>query len=122
MKNTDYRLYLPIMKTWQSIRPFKAGFVGETHRHDRVFKSRRCASPKPTFRVIAREALIIPGFIIMFFGNRTDYKLVCRVFLVVLGVMMLHAAIHLLPNKIAVFIYSTHHEFRSIKTSDLDRI
>jgi hypothetical protein len=35
----------------------------------------------------------------------------------VLGFMLAHFATHLLPNTIAEFIYSSHHEYHSVKPS-----
>lgn len=44
-----------------------------------------------------------------------------RLFLTVLGFMLAHFATHILPNTLAEFIYSSHHEYHSVKPSGLHR-
>ena len=44
-----------------------------------------------------------------------------KLFLVMLGFMLTHFATHLLPNTLAEFIYSSHHEYHLVKSSGVPR-
>lgn len=79
------------------------------------------ASIDTYLHIIGIELLVILSTIQSLLDNQTHKRTLSTVFLAVLGFMLAHFAVHLLPGKIAAFIYSSHHEFRSIKSSGSGR-
>jgi len=79
------------------------------------------ASLDTYLHIIGIELLAILFIVLPLLDNRSHKRALSTVFLVVMGFMLAHFATHLLPGKIAAFIYSSHHEYRSVKTSGLDR-
>jgi hypothetical protein len=79
------------------------------------------ASIDTYIHVIGIELLAILSIVVPLLEDKTQKCALSTVFLAVLGFMLAHLATHWLPEKIASFIYSSHHEYRSIKTSGLDR-
>lgn len=79
------------------------------------------ASIDTYIHIIGIELLAILAIVVPLLDDKTHKRSLSKVFLAVLGFMLAHFATHLLPNKIADFIYSTQHEYRSVKTSGLNR-
>jgi len=79
------------------------------------------ASLDTYLHIIGIELLVILAVVVPLLDNSAHKRHLSTAFLAVLGFMLAHFATHLLPNKIAAFIYSSHQEYRSIKTSDLNR-
>lgn len=79
------------------------------------------ASIDTYLHLIGIELLAILAVVVRLSDDKSQKRTLSTVFLAVLGFMLAHFATHLLPNKIADFIYSTQHEYRSIKTSGLNR-
>lgn len=79
------------------------------------------ASIDTYLHIIGIELLAILSIVLPLLDDKAHKRVLSTVFLVVLGFMLAHFATHLLPNKIAGFIYSSHHEYRSLKTSGQDR-
>jgi hypothetical protein len=79
------------------------------------------ASIDTYLHIIGIELLVILAIVVPLLDDKAYKRTLSTVFVAVLGFMLAHFAIHLLPNKIAAFIYSTQHEYGSIKTSGLDR-
>ncbi|OAI18009.1 hypothetical protein A1359_05245 [Methylomonas lenta] len=71
--------------------------------------------------IIGIELLAILLIVVPLLSNQIHKRALSTVFVVVLGFMLAHFATHLLPNKIATFIYSSHHEYRSIKSPNINR-
>ncbi|MDD2737620.1 MAG: hypothetical protein PHR94_01675 [Methylomonas lenta] len=71
--------------------------------------------------IIGIELLAILAIVVPLLDDKTHKHTLSTVFVVVLGFMLAHFATHLLPNKIAAFIYSSHHEYRSIKSPNINR-
>lgn len=79
------------------------------------------ASLDSYLHLIGIELLAILSIVLPLLDNQAHKRALSSVFLAVLGFMLAHFATHLLPSKIAAFIYGSHHEYRSIKTSGLDK-
>ncbi|WAR46195.1 hypothetical protein [Methylomonas rapida] len=79
------------------------------------------ASIDTYLHIIGIELLAILSIVLRLLDDKAYKRALSTVFLVVLGFMLAHFATHLVPGKIAAFIYSSHHQYRSIKTSGLDR-
>jgi len=79
------------------------------------------ASLDTFLHIIAIEMLAILAVVNRLSEDKPLKRFFSTAFLAVLGFMLAHFATHLLPGKIAAFIYSSHHEYRSVKTSGLDR-
>jgi hypothetical protein len=71
--------------------------------------------------IIVIELLAILAIVLAFIDKGKTKCVLTRLFLTVLGFMLAHLATHLLPSKIASFIYSSHHDYHSIKPSGLHR-
>lgn len=79
------------------------------------------ASLDTFLHIIAIEMLAILAVVHRLSEDKPLKRFFSTAFLAVLGFMLAHFATHLLPGKIAAFIYSSHHEYRSVKTSGLNR-
>lgn len=79
------------------------------------------ASADTYLHIIGIELLAILAIVVPLLDDKGHKRVLSTVFLVVLGFMLAHFATHLLPGKIADFIYSSHHEYRSIKTTGWHR-
>lgn len=79
------------------------------------------ASLDTFLHIIAIEILAILSIVVRLSEDKPLKRFFSTAFLAVLGFMLAHFATHLLPGKIAAFIYSSHHEYRSVKTSGLNR-
>jgi hypothetical protein len=66
--------------------------------------------------LIGIELLAILAVVLYLVEAERLKLIVSRLFLTVLGFMLAHFATHALPNQIANFVYSSHHEYRSIKS------
>jgi hypothetical protein len=71
--------------------------------------------------LIGIELLAILAIVLPLIDADKTKRALSRLFLTVLGFMLAHFAMHLLPNKIAEFIYSSHHEYHSVKPSGRHR-
>lgn len=79
------------------------------------------ASLDSYLHLIGIELLAILAIVLVLINAGKTKRALSRLFLIVLGFMLAHFATHALPNKIAGFIYSSHHEYHSIKPSGLPR-
>lgn len=79
------------------------------------------ASLDTYLHIIGIELLAVLTIVLPLLDDPAPKRALSTVFLAVLGFMLAHFATHLLPSKIAAFIYSSHHEYRSIKTSGPNR-
>ena len=75
------------------------------------------ASLDTYLHIIGIELLAILSIVLPLLDNRSHKRALSTVFLVVMGFMLAHFATHLLPDTIAGFIYSSHHEYHSVKFS-----
>ncbi len=66
--------------------------------------------------IIVVEMIVILAVVLPYMENKAPKQVVSKLLLLLLGFMFIHIATHLLPNKIASFIYSSHHEFNAKKT------
>lgn len=71
--------------------------------------------------LIGIELLAMLAIVLALIDAGQTKRALSRLFLTVLGFMFAHFAAHLLPNKIAGFIYSSPHEYHSVKPSGLLR-
>jgi hypothetical protein len=71
--------------------------------------------------LIGIELLAMLAIVLALIDTGKTKRALSRLFLTVLGFMLAHFAMHLLPNTIAGFIYSSHHEYHSVKPSGLHR-
>lgn len=71
--------------------------------------------------IIGIELLAIMAIVLPLIDADKTKRALSRLFLTVLGFMLAHVATHLLPDTIAGFIYSSHHEYHSVKPSGLHR-
>ncbi|QPK61480.1 hypothetical protein IVG45_11240 [Methylomonas sp. LL1] len=74
------------------------------------------ASIDTYLHIIGIELLAMLAIVLPLLDDKVHKRALSTVFLAVQGFMLAHFATHLLPSKIAAFIYSSHHEYRSIKT------
>ncbi|WP_150046232.1 MULTISPECIES: hypothetical protein [Methylomonas] len=65
--------------------------------------------------LIGAELLIILGAVIPLLDDKTHKRALTLVFSAVLGFMLAHFISHVLPNRLADFIYSSHRDYRSLK-------
>lgn len=70
--------------------------------------------------VIGLELLTILGLVTPLLNEKASKRVLSSALLLVLAFMLMHFVTHLLPDKIADFIYSAHHSYRSIKTTGMD--
>ncbi|OAI09442.1 hypothetical protein A1353_03805 [Methylomonas methanica] len=75
------------------------------------------ASIDSYLHLIGIELLVILAIVGYLIEADLPKRVVSRLFLTVLGFMLAHFATHALPNKIAGFIYSSKHEYHSIKSA-----
>ena len=66
--------------------------------------------------IIVVEMIVILAIVRPFMENKAPKQIVSKLLLLLLGFMLFHITTHLLPNKIAGFIYSSHPEFNVNKT------
>ncbi len=66
--------------------------------------------------LIGLEMLIILGVVIPLLDCKAHKRALSAAFALVLGFMLAHFVSHVLPNRLADFIYSSHHDYRSLKT------
>lgn len=67
--------------------------------------------------ILGAELLVILAIVLPYIENRFQKQVALRLFLLLLGCMLAHLTMHLIPNKIASFIYSSHHEFNAKNTT-----
>ena len=79
------------------------------------------ASLDSYLHIIGIELLAMLAIVLSLLDNQVHKRVLSTAFLAVLGFMLAHFATHLLPGKIAAFIYSSHHEYRSLKFSGYHR-
>ena len=79
------------------------------------------ASLDTYLHIITVEMLAILAVVQRLSEDKPLKRVFSTAFLALLGFMLAHFATHLLPTKIAAFIYSSHHEYHSIKNSGLNR-
>jgi hypothetical protein len=71
--------------------------------------------------LIGAEVLIILGIVIPLLDDKTHKRALSIVFAAVLGLMLAHFVSHVLPKRLASFIYSSHHAYRSLQTQKTER-
>ncbi|OQW78716.1 MAG: hypothetical protein BVN35_03415 [Proteobacteria bacterium ST_bin11] len=74
------------------------------------------ASIDSYLHLIGLELLAILAIVLSLVDAKLPRLILSRLFLTILGFMLAHFATHALPNKIAGFIYSSKHEYHSIKS------
>lgn len=79
------------------------------------------ASLDSYLHIIGIELLAMLAIFLSLLDSQVHKRALSMGFMAVLGFMLAHFATHLLPSKIAAFIYSSHHEYRSLKSSGYDR-
>lgn len=65
--------------------------------------------------LICLELLVILGVVIPLLNHKVHKQILSAAFALVLGFMLAHFVSHVLPNRLADFIYSSHHDYRSLK-------
>lgn len=65
--------------------------------------------------LISAEVLIILGIVIPLLDDKTHKRALSGAFVLVFGFMLAHFVSHVLPNRLADFIYSSHRDYRSMK-------
>lgn len=71
--------------------------------------------------IIGIELLAMLAIVLALIDAGKTKRTLSRLFLTVLGFMLVHLAAHILPNTLAEFVYSSHHEYHSVKPSGLHR-
>lgn len=66
--------------------------------------------------IIVVEMIVILAIVLPHIENKAPKQIVSKLLLLLVGFMLVHIATHLLLNKIASFIYSSHPEFNVKKT------
>lgn len=66
--------------------------------------------------IIVVEMIVILAIVLPYMENKAPKQVVSKLLLLLLGFMLVHFTMHLLPNKIASFIYSSQHGFNAKKT------
>ena len=66
--------------------------------------------------ILGGELLVILAIVLPYIENKLQKQIASSLFLLLLGLMLAHMTTHLLPNKIASFIYSSRPEFNAKKT------
>jgi len=79
------------------------------------------ASIDSYLHIIGIELLAILAIVLALIDEGKSKHILTKLFLSVFGFMLLHFATHLLPSKIVSFIYSSYHEYQTIKPSGLHR-
>jgi len=77
--------------------------------------------PDSYLHLIGAEILVILGSVIPLLDDKTHKRALSIVFSAVLGFMLVHFLSHVLPNRLADFIYSSHHDYRSLINSGKQR-
>ncbi|EIC27974.1 MULTISPECIES: hypothetical protein [Methylomicrobium] len=72
--------------------------------------------------LIGGEVLIILGIVIPLLDDKTHKRALSFLFAAVLGLMLVHLVSYVLPKRLANFIYSSHHAYRSLQTQETQRI
>lgn len=70
--------------------------------------------------LIGGEILAILGVVIRLLDGKPQKRALTAVFLAVLGSLFAHFVSQILPNRLADFVYSSHRDYRSLKTQNLD--
>ena len=65
--------------------------------------------------LIGAEMLIILGIVIPLLDDKSHKRALSSVFVLVFGFMLAHFVSHVLPNRLADFVYSSHRGFHSMK-------
>jgi hypothetical protein len=65
--------------------------------------------------IIVVEMIVILAIVLPYMENKAPKQIVSKLLLLLVGFMLVHIATHLLPNKIASFIYSSPHEVNAGK-------
>jgi hypothetical protein len=65
--------------------------------------------------IIVVEMIVILAVVRPYMENKAPKQIVSKALLLLVGFMLVHITTHLLPNKIASFIYSSHHEVNTTK-------
>ena len=60
--------------------------------------------------ILVLAMIVILAFVQPAIDNKTPKQIVSTLLLLLLGFMITHLTTHLLPNRIASFIYSSHHD------------
>lgn len=71
--------------------------------------------------LIGAEVLIILGIVIPLLDDKTHKRALSLLLAAVLGLMLAHFVSHALPKRLANFIYSSHHAYRSLQTQETER-
>ncbi|AEG00205.1 hypothetical protein [Methylomonas methanica] len=71
--------------------------------------------------IIGIALLAMLAIVLALIDTGKTKRTLSRLFLTVLGFMLAHFVTHLLPNSLAEFIYSSHHQYHSVKPSGLHR-
>ena len=79
------------------------------------------ASLDTYLHIIGIVLLAMLAIMLVLIDTGKTKRALSRLFLTVLGFMLAHLATHFLPNTIAGFIYSSHHEYQSFKSSGVHR-
>ncbi|WP_231499658.1 hypothetical protein [Methylomonas sp. 11b] len=66
--------------------------------------------------IIGIEWLLILAIVLPLIDRPPAKRVLSKLFLSVLGFMLTHFATHALPDKLARFIYSSQHEYHSLKS------
>lgn len=75
------------------------------------------ASIDSCLHIIGTELLVIMAIVLALIDEGKTKHILTKQFLTLFGFMLVHLVTHLLPGKIASFIYSSHHEYQSIRPS-----
>ena len=67
--------------------------------------------------IIVVEMIVILAVVRPYMENKAPKQIVSKVLLLLVGFMLVHISTHLLPNKIASFIYTSHHEVNVKKST-----
>jgi tyrosine-protein phosphatase YwqE len=65
--------------------------------------------------IIVVEMIVILAIVRPYMENKAPKQIASKVLLLLVGFMLVHITTHLLPNKIASFIYSSYHEVNARK-------
>jgi len=79
------------------------------------------ASIDTYLHIIGIELLAMLAIVQALIDAGKTKRALSRLFLTVLGFMLAHFAAHILPNTLAEFIYSSRHEYHSVKPFGLHR-
>lgn len=71
--------------------------------------------------LIGIELLTMLAIVLALIDAGQTKRALSRLFLTVLAFMLAHFATHTLPNTLAEFVYSSHHEYHSVKPFGLHR-